>query len=219
MDVLEEGGAAASARLYAGSDRAQLRLGAAVSRQPKRTAHAGVRIIAGTWRGRRLTLPEGTAVRPTPDRVRETLFNWLGQGIVGARCVDLYSGSGILGLEALSRGASDVQFVEADRKLTVALEAQLAKLQARARVATERVERFLALPAVERFDVVFLDPPYDVSLQPALACLAAHIHAGSLIYMERAAAEGLPEGTELEWLKTSRAGAVAYGLARPILAA
>jgi 16S rRNA (guanine966-N2)-methyltransferase len=174
-----------------------------------------VRIIAGAWRGRRFTLPDGTHARPTPDRVRATLFNWLGERIVGARCLDLYAGSGILGLEALSRGAADVQFVEADRKLTAALEARLTNLESRARVATEPVERFLARPAAERFDIVFVDPPYDSKVQPVLASLGAHIDGAALIYLERAAAEGLPDASELEWLKKSRAGAVVYGLARP----
>jgi 16S rRNA (guanine966-N2)-methyltransferase len=173
-----------------------------------------VRIIAGAWRGRRFTLPEGTLARPTPDRVRETLFNWLGERIVGARCLDLYAGSGILGLEALSRGAADVQFVETDRKLTAAIEGRLTKLEARARVTREPVERFLARPAEQRFDIVFLDPPYDSSVAPVLAKLAAHVDGAALIYLERAAAEGLPDVPELEWLKQSRAGAVAYGLAR-----
>lgn len=186
-----------------------------MSARAKHAPHRGVRIIGGRWRGRRLKLPEGTGARPTPDRVRETLFNWLGERVVAARCLDLYAGSGILGLEALSRGAADVQFVEANRKLTAALESHLRLLEVGARIATERVERFLARDAA-RADIVFLDPPYDTNLEPVLAKLEPHIDAKTLIYIERAAADGLPELPDLEWLKTSRAGAVRYGLARRI---
>ena len=100
----------------------------------KKTARPSLRIVAGSWRGRRLTFPAGTAVRPTPDRVRETVFNWLGPGIEGARCLDLYAGTGMLGLEALSRGAAEAWFVERDRKLAEFLDEQIELLGANARV-------------------------------------------------------------------------------------
>src|SRR5689334_20059128 len=88
---------------------------------PNRAAHSReLRIIGGTWRGRRLRFPPQEEIRPTPDRVRETLFNWLGPRVVGARCLDLFAGSGALGLEALSRGAAEVTFVERDRRAPVA---------------------------------------------------------------------------------------------------
>ena len=82
-----------------------------------------IRIIAGEWRGRRIEIPEGTAVRPTPDRVRETVFNWLRDAIDGARCLDLFAGTGVLGFEALSRGAAEACFVEQDAALVDALRA------------------------------------------------------------------------------------------------
>lgn len=185
-----------------------------MSRRAKPSPHRGVRIIGGRWRGRRLKLPEGATARPTPDRVRETLFNWLAEPIVGARCLDLYAGSGILGLEALSRGAEDVKFVEADRRLTAALASELAALGCRARVFTEQVERFLARPPSVPADVVFLDPPYEFDLASMVERVAPHIGPAALIYIERAAADGLPELSGFDWLKTSRAGAVRYGLAR-----
>jgi 16S rRNA (guanine966-N2)-methyltransferase len=172
-----------------------------------------LRIIAGTWRGRRFKLPAGTQVRPTPDRVRETLFNWIGPRIVQARCLDLYAGSGILGLEALSRGAADVQFVDADRRLTAALAAQLERLESEAGVATLRAEQFLQRPAGEPYDIVFLDPPYDLPLEPVLEALWPSTHEDSLIYMERRADQGLPSCDALQWRKQSRAGAVSFGLA------
>ena len=89
-----------------------------------------VRIIAGEWRGTRIAIPIGTMVRPTPDRARETLFNWLNPAIVGARCLDLFAGTGVLGLEALSRGAKEVWFVETEASLISALRKRIADLDA-----------------------------------------------------------------------------------------
>ena len=88
-----------------------------------------VRIIAGDWRGRRIPIPDGTRVRPTPDRVRETLFNWLNAVIPGARCLDLFAGTGVLGLEALSREAGEVWFVETDSSLIDSLRTQIARFE------------------------------------------------------------------------------------------
>ena len=171
-----------------------------------------VRIIAGTWRGRRLQVPRGSDVRPTPDRVRETLFNWLRAHVEGARCLDLYAGTGALGLEALSRGAREAVFVEHDRVLVEALESNARVLGANARVVGERVERFVAGPPGP-FDIVFLDPPYAVSLEPIIARLPALLAANGLVYVERAARDGLPKDAILAWRKTGRAGAVCFGLA------
>ena len=181
--------------------------------RPRNRPHAqSVRIIAGTWRGRRLRFPLGTDVRPTPDRVRETLFNWLRDDLDGARCLDLYAGTGALGLEALSRGAREAVLVESDGVLAETLEANARTLGASAEVVVASVERFVAQPA-HPFDIVFLDPPYSLSLEPVVARLPALLRANGLVYVERAAREGLPEYGSLTWRKSGRAGAVCFGLA------
>jgi 16S rRNA (guanine966-N2)-methyltransferase len=130
-----------------------------------------VRIIAGVWRGRRVNFPDLPGLRPTPDRVRETLFNWLQHSIVDTRCLDLFAGSGALGLEALSRGAKTVVFVEQAQRAARGLVAELARLggTARARVVEMGTSRFLRTPGDvygAPFDVVFMDPPFG---QNALA--------------------------------------------------
>jgi 16S rRNA (guanine966-N2)-methyltransferase len=171
-----------------------------------------VRIIAGTWRGRRLKFPPGTEVRPTPDRVRETLFNWLREHVEGARCLDLYAGTGALGLEALSRGAREAVLVESDPVIAEALGANVRMLAANAEIVVAAAERFVA-QTTDPFDIVFLDPPYSVNLEPIVARLPMLLRANGLIYVERAARDGLPESEVLEWRKTGRAGAVRFGLA------
>ncbi|MFO1394176.1 MAG: 16S rRNA (guanine(966)-N(2))-methyltransferase RsmD [Steroidobacteraceae bacterium] len=177
-----------------------------------------VRIIGGEWRGRRLNFPPVEAIRPTPDRVRETLFNWLQQDVRGARCLDLYAGSGALGLEALSRGASEVVFVDADPTIVRHLAGTLAALGCdRGRAVRADAAAFLG-GAPEPFDVVFLDPPYaDRAL--ADACRTIHergwLRPGGLAYLEDRAAEGAP-GLPAGWtmLRSKRAGEVGYHLAR-----
>jgi 16S rRNA (guanine966-N2)-methyltransferase len=173
-----------------------------------------LRIIGGEWRGRRLTFPDGTAVRPTPDRVRETLFNWLQPQLRGARCLDLFAGSGILGFEALSRGARDVCFVESNRSLADALGEHAKLLGGTVRIAHENAERFVNRSADAPFDVVFLDPPYSLALEPFLARLPGLVSAGGCVYIERPAREGLPATETIKWQKTGRAGAVCFGLAQ-----
>jgi 16S rRNA (guanine966-N2)-methyltransferase len=173
-----------------------------------------VRIIAGEWRGRRIEIPDGTAVRPTPDRVRETVFNWLRDAVVGARCLDLYAGTGVLGFEALSRGAADVWLVEQDAKLVDALRTTARTLGATPRIVRRDALAFLREPPAARFDVVFLDPPYASPLDPLLAVLPAWLSSRALVYVERPRSEGLPAPSGAEWLKRSHAGAVEYGLLR-----
>ncbi len=161
-----------------------------------------------------MRFPPGTNVRPTPDRVRETLFNWLGVRVEGARCLDLYAGSGLLGFEALSRGAREAWFVERDRRLASHLGEQLRVLAGNGRVFCEEVETFLGRPAELPFDVVFLDPPYSTAVDAAIAGLAAYLAPDALVYLERAEDDGLPESDSLRWLKSGRAGAVCFGLAQ-----
>jgi 16S rRNA (guanine966-N2)-methyltransferase len=170
-----------------------------------------VRIIGGIWRSRVVRFPDAPGLRPTPDRVRETLFNWLGQRLDGRSCLDLFAGSGALGFEALSRGASRVVMVERDRATAAALRTSARALDA---ANLEIVEldalRFLERPR-ERFDVAFVDPPYSENLVPViLQRLAAHLAEGAQVYAESANAIDLPPGWSVT--REDRAGAVRYAL-------
>lgn len=132
-----------------------------------------LRIIGGAWRGRRLRFPPSPEIRPTPDRVRETLFNWLAVRVPGARCLDLFAGSGALGLEALSRGAAHVTFVERDAAAGREVSARLAEWGAHdARVEIADARAFLDRTPAAAFDIAFLDPPFASSLlEESLAAL------------------------------------------------
>jgi 16S rRNA (guanine966-N2)-methyltransferase len=183
----------------------------------RRGADARVlRIIGGTWRGRKLRFAAGADIRPTPDRVRETLFNWLGTRVAGARCLDLFAGSGALGLEALSRGAAHVTFVEQEARAARELALRLIEWEAQGgRVARADALRFLAGTA-EAYDLVFLDPPFDSGLLArSAAALAAHawLSPGALIYVEAGARGELPS-LPAQWrlLKAKQAGEVGYYL-------
>ena len=177
-----------------------------------------LRIIGGEWRGRKIRFPPVTAIRPTPDRVRETLFNWL-QGVTpGSRCLDLYAGSGALGLEALSRGAREVVFVDVEPAVKRHLEEMLKLLSCdRGQVVQADALGFLARPG-EPFDVIFLDPPFA---EPVIPEVCRRIEAGGwlrqggLVYIESPAAAGEPE-LPAAWslLKAKTAGEVGYHLAR-----
>jgi 16S rRNA (guanine966-N2)-methyltransferase len=175
------------------------------------------RIIGGRWRGRRLDFPAVGGVRPTGDRVRETLFNWLQPLIGGARCLDLYAGSGALGLEALSRGAGEVVFVDRHPALISSIDEHLGKLDTTAgRCFCLDADRFLHGPSTP-FDVVFLDPPFGVTDWSQI-CTAlwsdGWLKAGARVYMEDSAAAGkpaVPDGWAL--LRSARAGNVGYHLA------
>lgn len=174
------------------------------------------RIIAGQWRGRRLAFPEQTSVRPTGDRVRETVFNWLQPYVAGSRVLDLFAGSGAMGLEALSRGAETATFVEKDQRLVAALKQNLALLNATAEAQAADVLTWLPR-AGSRFNVVFLDPPYPANLWlPCLEALAAQrLEDNALVYTEQAANSpelALPEGFTV--LKERKAGQVRFMLLR-----
>ncbi|MFI4970963.1 MAG: 16S rRNA (guanine(966)-N(2))-methyltransferase RsmD, partial [Lysobacterales bacterium] len=134
------------------------------------TAPGTLRIVAGSLRGSKLAVPDREGLRPTSDRVRETLFNWLAPVIAGARCLDLYAGTGALGIEALSRGAGECVFVERDRDLCEGLRGNITRLHvANARVVNADTDGFLAAPATQAFDLVFLDPPFATDLWAAAA--------------------------------------------------
>ena len=146
-----------------------------------------VRIVGGRWRGTRLPVPARPGLRPTSDRVRETLFNWLQPVLPGARVLDLFAGTGVLGLEAVSRGAAHAQLVEADAGLAQALSAAAARLDPEGRVAVHRGDAlgWLRGCAGERFDIAFLDPPFAADLwQAALAALPAVMAADAWLYVE-----------------------------------
>ena len=180
----------------------------------RRAPPGSVRIIAGEWRGRRVPIAPDTSVRPTPDRVRETLFNWLQADIVGARVLDLYAGTGALGFESLSRGAAEAWFVEQDPALVAALGAQAETFGVQPRIVRQDAAALLRGGAPQPFDVVFLDPPYAQPVEPLLELVAPWLAERGVVYVERPRPPGLPEPPGAEWRKRSRAGAVEYGLMR-----
>ena len=176
-----------------------------------------LRIIAGNLRGSRLQVADAPGLRPTPARVRETLFNWLAPWIAGARCLDLYAGTGALGIEALSRGAAECVFVERDRRLQQLLKDNLARLKVDgAQVVGADALDFLTGPA-QPFDLVFLDPPFGADLwQEAARRLerGGWLTAAALIHVE--APGDVPPRLPPHWTlhRQARAGAVAHALYR-----
>ena len=180
-----------------------------------------LRIIGGEWRGRKLSFHARPGLRPTSDRVRETLFNWLAPTIVGADCLDLFSGSGALGLEALSRGANYCDFVESDQLAAASIQGNLRLLgdnSPRGRVTATDALKFMDA-AQRRWDVVFVDPPFDSGIGTrTLEYLASHdcLNHDSWIYFQtrRSAPEAVPDSLyTLHREKT--AGDVLYRLLTP----
>lgn len=175
-----------------------------------------VRIIGGLYRGKKLPVPMLEGLRPTPDRVRETLFNWLMQDIQDARCLDAFAGSGALGLEAFSRGASLVTFVEVApvacanlQKIIKAFNSPKLKL-----LSTDTLQYIQK--SSHQFDVIFLDPPYTKNLLPTCLELLASspcLVQGGLVYLESDSALPIDEGL-WETVKSKKAGLVNYGLLR-----
>ncbi len=170
-----------------------------------------LRIIGGAWRSRRIRFEERPGLRPTPDRVRETLFNWLGQDLSGQDCLDLYAGSGALGFEAASRGARRVTMVERDK-------AALRALQSNATLLAAGAVEVVHADALEflrqhrgRYDVVFLDPPFaDDCWLELLAALPPCLKPGALVYCERA--EALDDMPGWNVFRSGRAGQVSHQL-------
>jgi 16S rRNA (guanine966-N2)-methyltransferase len=174
-----------------------------------------LRIIGGQWRSRLIGFDADDGVRPTPDRVRQTLFDWLAPTIEGAACLDLFAGSGALGLEALSRGAAQACFVEQGAPQVAAIRAATAKLGAgeRATVLQAEAMAWLATTA-QRFDLVFLDPPYGAGLlAPALEGLRRVLKPAHRIYLEWPRGQRPPLPPDCVLLKEKSAGQVSYGLA------
>ncbi|MEQ8515187.1 MAG: 16S rRNA (guanine(966)-N(2))-methyltransferase RsmD [Chromatocurvus sp.] len=186
-------------------------------RAPQHPAGSTVRIIGGCWRGRRVPVVDARGLRPTADRIRETLFNWLQADIKGARCLDLFAGSGALGIEALSRGAAHCTFVDSNGDVLRGISASLATLEGDDRAAChpQPAATFVA-GCQAAFDIVFLDPPFADGMLPAICqqlqdspALGEH----SLVYIESAqppAASELP--ARWQPLRQKRAGAVHYAL-------
>ncbi|KAF1005491.1 MAG: Ribosomal RNA small subunit methyltransferase D [Luteibacter sp.] len=175
-----------------------------------------IRVVGGNLRNSQLEVPDMPGLRPTSDRVRETLFNWLQPVIGGARCLDLYAGTGALGIEALSRGAGMATFVEREPKLAEALKANLARLKVEARVVADDAVRWLK-GGGKPFDVVFMDPPFAADAWEEAARWLEEggwLAADAWIYVEspRGAAFALPA----HWLphRQGQAGEVAYALYR-----
>jgi 16S rRNA (guanine966-N2)-methyltransferase len=177
-----------------------------------------LRIIAGRLRGSRIAVADRPGLRPTPDRVRETLFNWLAPVIEGARCLDLFAGTGALGIEALSRGAESCTFVESDRELARRIEDDLARLHAGdARVVATDAESLLASAPPQPFDIVFLDPPFAAALWEPIAVRLEQgrwLARDAWIYVESPADAriALPESWRLH--REGRAGGARHALYR-----
>lgn len=176
-----------------------------------------LRIVGGRWRGSRIDFPPIAAIRPTPDRVRETLFNWLQHDLVGTRCLDLFAGSGALGLEALSRGASHVTFVDREPRIARHLAATLERLHANnAEIVVSDAFNFLER-SPSSFDIVFLDPPFSLDALPKIYALLARgwLAPSAFIYVECPAdtpLSDLPKGWSIH--RSKRAGQVGYHLLR-----
>jgi 16S rRNA (guanine966-N2)-methyltransferase len=174
-----------------------------------------VRIIGGAWRSRRIEFPDAQGLRPTPDRVRETLFNWLGQALDGKSCLDLFAGSGALGFEALSRGARHVTLVEKNKPVADALRRAAGKLEAvNLTIVCADALDYLAQCRAQ-FDLVFLDPPYrqgwlPIVLPKVRPCVVPH----GCVYVE--CEQEWNPGPDWETCRQGRAGEVHYYLLQPV---
>jgi 16S rRNA (guanine966-N2)-methyltransferase len=189
-----------------------------------------LRIIGGRWRGTRLQFPAIAAIRPTPDRVRETLFNWLQQAVVGARCLDLFAGSGALGLEALSRGARAAVFVDQSAPVGHYLRETLTRLQCNdAEVISGDALTYLRhTPTAPPYDLVFLDPPFAAAESSALLkqlfselLQPARLSVEAWIYLECPTSLGTPSSwahwpAQWQLHRSKQAGQVGYHLARQL---
>lgn len=185
----------------------------------KSTARNQLRIIGGRWRGRKISFPELNELRPTPDRIRETLFNWLQESIIGANCLDLFSGSGALGLEALSRGAGQTYFVEHSAQAADSLRQTLDSLCVTnaSVIQTDALKYLNTQSSPLQFDIVFLDPPFGQGLVSQSIDLLEKCHwltAKSYIYIET---ENPLKDSEIpkNWTlhRSKKAGQVSYQLA------
>ena len=185
-----------------------------------KTAPGEVRIIGGLWKRSKLPVLAKPGLRPTPDRVRETVFNWLGQDLQGLRCVDAFAGSGALGFEAASRGAQDVLLIEQDPQLVTHLQTQKTRLKAD-NIRIQRGDGISALRglAAASIDVIFLDPPFDSNLfLEAIRAAAQSVSARGAIYLEAPEAwnDEKLSSFGLHVIKQGKAGAVHFHLLQRI---
>jgi len=185
-------------------------------RNDKGSPSGRLRIVAGKWRSRLLPVADEPGLRPTSERIRETLFNWLASTIEGSRCLDLFAGSGALGLEALSRGAKEVVFVENSARATAVLKESVNMLEASgARIHQADAIKYLKSEP-EPFDIVFLDPPFAADLLEDLCRLLSEgnwLAEGGRVYLEQDRERPLPELPD-GWtpLNDKTAGQVRYAL-------
>ena len=184
----------------------------------KRAKSNSIRIIAGDLRGSKIQVNDAEGLRPTTDRVRETLFNWLNYKIVGSNCLDLFAGSGALGLECISRGANNVIFVESNNNAVSALENTIRrlKIEGSAQVHHLKASQFLESQPAQAMDIVFLDPPFKSDiLEPAIDLLSSGgwLHDNSIIYIEQSSQLD-PINLPSNWTqhRQGKAGKSAYSL-------
>ena len=189
-------------------------------RANKKPQRGRLRIVAGNWRSRLLEIADVPGLRPTAERIRETVFNWLTPHLAGARCLDLFAGTGALGLEALSRGAADVLFIETSPIAVRSLLKNIASLQAtNATVRRADAVNYLQHPGADQFEIVFLDPPVADDLHGDLCKLldeSSILATDALVYIEEDRAKPevvLPPDWQI--LKTRTAGNVRYSLVKP----
>ena len=178
--------------------------------------NGSVRIIGGQWRGSKLPVADVSGLRPTSDRVRETLFNWLQATVPGAKVLDLFAGTGALGFEAGSRGAAQVVMIERDPTLAASLRASAERLHAGSiDIVCDDALRWLARDPGQRFDIVFLDPPFAAGLwQPALAALPQWLAVNAWIYVEGPADTAFPVPENCFLHREGRTRDVRYALYR-----
>lgn len=189
------------------------------SARPGSGSGGELRLIGGDWRSRKLRFPDDGGVRPTPARTRETLFNWLNYHLAGRRCLDLFAGSGALGLEALSRGAGATVFVDHTPTLAQALRSNLRLLKSdNGEVICQSVDAFLGQPSATPFDILFMDPPFRQGWLEKLIPLIADngwVRPGGWVYVEHESERSTPQ-TPPNWSlhRQKSAGQVTYCLFR-----
>jgi len=189
-----------------------------VKRRPGAPPPGAVRIIGGEWRGRRLPVP-AHGVRPSADRVRETLFNWLQPRLRDARCLDLFAGTGVLGFEALSRGAREVLLIDSDPAVIASLQDSRARLAAeRAEILRYDASAWLAAAPVSPYDIVFVDPPFTAGVADKVLALLARgwVAVDCVVYVEAPEAPTLPAGWTI--LRQGHTRQVVFSLVAPAAA-
>lgn len=195
------------------------------SKSGKASQQGRVSIIGGTHRGRKLTFPDGTMVRPTLARIRETAFNWLMMEMAGKRVLDLFAGSGVLGLESLSRGALSADFVEQDRSLVQSLRSNIQQLGFAEQTTLHQQDArcWLTSQSPKQYDLIWLDPPFDLFDAEAVAEMVSlvepYVSAGGVCYLEQPKRSMVSAFANERWepLKHKTSADVQYGLWRKIV--